>query len=271
MPTPFDPALGEPLARSFLYSFLARLYEYPDSPGWNWLCSVETLRSIRSAVQVLGLKGSDSETSIRDASQSETTRNGWGEPLMSGLRLDQFDSYLNGYVEVFGHAARGPCPINEIEYGDLKADPLFQPHRLADLMAFYRAFGLECSEEANERPDHICFQLEFMSVLTAQEAYATSLTSASAGDRLEVLRHAQRQFLKEHLGRWAIAFTRRLERMAGETLLRHVAELTRTFVEFECRRMKVRSGNDDLALRVVDQAEESLCDTCGLRSLPPGA
>ena len=62
--------------------------------------------------------------------------------------------------------------MNEIEYGDAQADPLFQPHRLADLAAFYRAFGLELAADAAERQDHLCIELEFMSVLAAKEGYA---------------------------------------------------------------------------------------------------
>ena len=68
---------------------------------------------------------------------------------------DGFDSFLNAYLAAFGHAARGSCPLNEIEYGDIKADPLFQPHRLADLAAFYRAFGLEVAEKQDSQD--ICF------------------------------------------------------------------------------------------------------------------
>jgi hypothetical protein len=91
------------------------------------------------------------------------------------------------------HAARGRCPLNEIEYGDIKADPLFQPHRLADLAAFYRAFGLEVAEDADERHDHICLELEFMCVLAAKEAYA--LEHQLDAEVLTLCRDAQKRFL----------------------------------------------------------------------------
>ena len=52
---------------------------------------------------------------------------------------EAYDAFLTAYLAAFGHAARGRCPLNEIEYGDIKADPLFQPHRLADLAAFYES------------------------------------------------------------------------------------------------------------------------------------
>src|SRR6185503_4152613 len=92
--------------------------------------------------------------------------------LISRLQPGRLELFQIACVTAFGHAARGDCPLNEIEYGELKADPLFQPHRLADLAAFYRAFGLEMAEAAAERPDHLGMELEFMAVLAAREAFA---------------------------------------------------------------------------------------------------
>ncbi|MBM3837605.1 MAG: hypothetical protein FJ398_06520 [Verrucomicrobia bacterium] len=189
--------------------------------------------------------------------------------LLRHLQRRNFEPFLQDYIAVFGHAARGSCPLNEIEYGDLKADPLFQPHRLADLAAYYRAFGLEITEDATERPDHICIELEFMSVLAAKEAYA--LEHQLDDLELPVCRDAQKGFLREHLGRWTPAFARRLARVAGEGVLGALAEFTLEFIEEECRRLGVAAGSEDLLLRPVDEADESLCASCGIRSLPPGA
>jgi hypothetical protein len=138
--------------------------------------------------------------------------------LDHALQPAGFDSFLNAYLAAFGHAARGSCPLNEIEYGDIKADPLFQPHRLADLAAFYRAFGLEVTEDAGERHDHICLELEFMCVLAAKEAYAHE--HQLDADQLAQCRDAQKKFLREHLGRWTPAFARRLAAATNDPALR---------------------------------------------------
>jgi DMSO reductase family type II enzyme chaperone len=159
--------------------------------------------------------------------------------------------------------------MNEIEYGDIKADPLFQPHRLADLAAFYRAFGLEVVDDAGERHDHICLELEFMTVLAAKEAYARE--HQLDADQLAQCRDAQKSFLREHLGRWTPAFTRRLASTTGEPTLVALAEFTRAFIESECARFGVKAGSEDLLLRPVDEAAESMCASCGLNQLPPGA
>jgi TorA maturation chaperone TorD len=159
--------------------------------------------------------------------------------------------------------------MNEIEYGDIQADPLFQPHRLADLAAFYAAFGLEMAPDAAERHDHISIELEFMCVLAAKEAYA--LEHQLDGEQAALCREAQKKFLREHLGRWTPAFTRRLARMAGETTLGALANFAREFITEDCARSKVSPGSEDLLLRPIDESSESLCASCGITNLPPGA
>ncbi len=242
------------LARSFVYRFLAQAYADPNGSGWEWLGEADTHAGLQAAWALV--KASSGST-------------GAGRP--EGVALPEFRGVAQAafggeYVAAFGHAARGRCPLNEIEYGDLKADPLFQPHRLADLAAFYRAFGLEICETAGERHDHICVELEFMTVLTAMEAYA--LDQKLNGDQLEIGRDAQKQFLREHLGRWTPAFTRRLVASARDATLKALAEFTRGFVESECERYGVPCGSEDLLLRPADEASESLCASCNLFPTP---
>jgi DMSO reductase family type II enzyme chaperone len=241
------------VARTFLYRFLARVFEDPEPEGWQWLCHDETRRSLQAAM-----------SAIHSAHFAKCA-----EPLIDRLDAADFDDFAASHLACFGHTVRGDCPMNEIEYGDLKADPLFQPHRLADLAAFFAAFGLEVTPDAAERIDHISIELEFMSVLAAKEAYA--IEHQFDEDNLDVLRDAQRNFLREHLGRWTPAFSRRLARMAEGTLLGAAAGLLGEFIRHECARLGVAAGSADLLLRPVDEAMERLCDSCGLHGLPPGA
>lgn len=249
-------AIDTAVARAFLHGWLARAFTYPDARDWPWLTDEATVATFTSAVRSLALDEGDSLRRRADA-------------LLAQLREDRFEDFQTGYIDIFGHAARGTCPLNEIEYGDLKADPLFQPHRLADLAAFYEAFGVEMAGDSGERLDHISVELEFLSVLAAKEAYA--LEQQLDDEELALCRDAQRQFLREHLGRWTPAFTRRLARLAGGGLLAALARFTRELVEADCRRFNITAGSEDLFLRPVDEAGESLCASCGIRSLPPGA
>ncbi len=245
-------AIDLAVARSFIHRFLAKAYEDPMPDTWRWLTQAQTINSLRAANVYVG--------------QSVLVS---AETLIQAFLPPAFDSFLNAYIATFGHAARGSCPLNEIEYGDIKADPLFQPHRLADLAAFYRAFGLEVAEDAGERHDHICLELEFMCVLAAKEAYA--LEHQHDATQLAQCREAQKKFLREHLGRWTPAFTRRLAAATNEPTLRALAEFTRVFIESECARFGVNPGSEELLLRPVDETADRLCDSCGIRDLPPGA
>lgn len=243
LPTAQDRAV----ARAFVHLFLAKAYEDPTPANWQWLCDNQTGESLRATWNVIT---SDTPPALR-------------------LSPNGFEAFQTDYVAAFGHAARGGCPLNEIEYGDLKADPLFQPHRLADLAAFYRAFGLEVAADADERHDHLCLELEFMSVLAAKEAYA--LEHRLEAEQLAQCRDAQKKFLREHLGRWAPAFARRLVAATNDSGLRSLAEFTRTFVELECAHFGVSPGSEELLLRPVDETADRMCDSCGMTNLPPGA
>ena len=250
--SPIQRAIDIALARSFLHRLLALAFADPTPDGWCWLSDASTVSSLRSAAEALGPLLAESSVG-----------------LIATLKPNGFEAFLDSYLATFGHAARGSCPLNEIEYGDIKADPLFQPHRLADLAAFYRAFGLEVAEDAGERQDHISLELEFSCVLAAKEAYA--LEYQLDAEDLLICRDAQRKFLREHLGRWMPAFTRRLSAAADNPVLGALARFTRTFVVAECERFGVNPGSEDLLLRPVDEVAERACDLCALAGLPPGA
>jgi DMSO reductase family type II enzyme chaperone len=240
--------------RSFLHQFLARAFDYPGAEAWAWLGGSPVQQGLEAAVASLE----------RDPAAPLATAR---RALTQAFRPAVFTAFHDDYIAAIGHAARGSCPANEIEYGDLKADPLFQPHRLADLAAFYRAFGVELDRGAGERHDHLSVELEFLSVLAAQEA--SWLNGPPGNEALAVCRDAQRKFLREHLGRWTPAFARRLQRAVGDGLLGRLAAFLLAFVESECRRAGVPPGSEDLFLRPTDEAA-SLCDGCGLKPPVPG-
>jgi hypothetical protein len=108
-----------------------------------------------------------------------------------------------------------------------------------------------------------------MCVLAAKEAY--SLEHQSDPDELLTGREAQRKFMREHLGRWVPAFARRLAGVVPDSCLAGLARFTGSFVEAECARAGVACGSQDLLLRPVDEAAESLCASCALPHAAPVA
>ena len=243
---PQDGAVAA-LARSFVYRTLAAAFADPDAETWRWLAAPETGAAWRAAWAALG----DPSAAL---------------PVFAA---DTFEEFRAAYEGMFGHAARGPCPINELEYGEPGADPLYQPQRLADLVGFYRAFGMDLAEQADERPDHLSVELEFLCVLTAKEAWAWH--QGGRGEGVTICRQAQKKFLAEHLGRWGPAFARRLRASSGQPVLHRLADCLAAFLSAECRRLAVDPGPVHLGLRPVDDAWERLCASCGVGMNLPGA
>jgi putative dimethyl sulfoxide reductase chaperone len=249
-------ALEMAVPRAFLYRFLSQAFATSEPEAWQQLANPVMQSIFCSALKQVAPEEGAPLLSAGESFRARLTANGFFE-------------YLDEYVQFFGHAARGECPINEMEYGDPRTDPLLQPHRLADLSAYYHAHGLEMVGDAGEREDHLCIQLEFMSTLAAKEAWVVQ-NKGPAENRVRC-REAQHQFLREHLGRWAPAFARRLISLSGNGPLADLARFTLAFVTADCERFGVTPGNGDLSLRPVDSEAESLCSSCGLSKGFPGA
>ena len=125
------------------------------------------------------------------------------------------------------------CPPCETLY---TARHLFQEtQELSDIGGFFRAFGLDLAER--ERPDHISVELEFMHVLTYKEAYALLHHGPT---KARLCRRAQRQFMKDHLGRWAPLFAQRLQEKAGGGYFGSVAALLEAVISAEVRLLRAR-------------------------------
>ena len=177
------------------------------------------------------------------------------------LRILAMRNRLLGNLEdffrrLFGHTARGDVPPYETEYGE---DSLFLPaQEMSDLAAFYRAFGLELAPTARERIDHISSECEFLLVLGRKEAYAIERDDPAM---VEETRRATRLFLRDHLGRWAPAFGRKLAQTDRDGFYGALGDLCHAFVTHECARLGVTAGPDFLRLRAPLPADAPMA--CG--------
>lgn len=104
------------------------------------------------------------------------------------------DKLQQAYMQVFD-PVHGPFPY-EVEHK--KGHEFAKAQIMADIMGFYRAFGVE---PRADRPDHISAELEFMHLLTLKEAHALN---TGQPDKAELCRKAQQKFLREHLLTWNV-------------------------------------------------------------------
>lgn len=184
--------------------------------------------------------GPESEDSAERRSQlgracEELGRAGY-DPGTLGSLLHVCEAFLastpgelaRDFVRIFGHTVSADCPPYEAQYG--VPHVFAQTQTLADLVGFYRAFGLEVRRGAGERLDHLGVELEFMQVLTYREAYALR---HHGRERADLCRDAQRKFVRDHLSTWVDDFGMRLERKAVDGPYALYAGALRHFIAAE--------------------------------------
>ncbi len=240
---PHSDAADLALCRSILYEALALGFRPPVDETAARLVSVEGAGALADAVAVLDAAwNTDLATLAHRLPVSQV-------PL-------SLEALQGSFGHLFGHTVRGAVPSYETEYGE---DSLFQPPReMSDLGGFYEAFGLRLRPLEHERIDHISCECEFMLFLARKEAYA--LVTDDAG-MLEETRRATRLFLRDHLGRWAPAFGRRLAREDGRGFYGALGDLLVAFVTHECVRVGVAAGPDLLRLRSTSLGDAPMA--CG--------
>ena len=97
---------------------------------------------------------------------------------------------------------------------------------MADIAAFYSAFGLELTPEVADRVDHIAMECEFFAVLCAKEARAAETADA---DHLRICQAAQKEASICSCGLTGKAPLHRPPRLSGQAQLSGV---TRGLGEF---------------------------------------
>ena len=240
------------LSRSYLYHLSSLLFLYPEetvlsSLGWE---------EAGEAVALLGSPDGLKETL---------------ESLKGSLK--PVDALRSEFSKVFGYTLQSDAPPYETLYGSgeyagantqLAGAQVFeQSQTLGDIAGFYRAFGLEVSDQAKERVDYISIELEFMSFLAYKEAYALISDGGEKekAEKVEICRDAQRKFLSDHLGRWALFFTGRLEEKAKDGFYLWLARLTGKFLAFEIKAIEAQPAQVAGLAPVAPEAE-GLCEKC---------
>jgi len=124
----------------------------------------------------------------------------------------------------------GPfCCLNS---GAIKGDSRMA--LLEELVRFYNYFGLTAAETvANELPDHLSTQFEFMHYLSHREAEC-----AEAGESGDDYLRAQRDFLNRHPNSWVSLLNDRLKEHKAPAYYQALGELMHRYVQFELHRLE---------------------------------
>ncbi|MCC7292139.1 MAG: molecular chaperone TorD family protein [Phycisphaerales bacterium] len=241
--------------RGAVYALLANVFRYPDEDlckllddPLRWVYVRKTAADLDASLSRLIGELEDAFTSICAADQPQ----------------DALDRLREDFQRLFGHTAHGRCPSYEMEYG--KQDIVQQSPQLADISGFYNAFGLQLADATSERIDHVSVECEFMAILGTRAAEAVRRGFAAGA---EVVADAEREFLTEHLGRWAPSFARRVIEADGRSFYGAAAGLLLSFLEGECRRVQAPTGPSFLEVCPRDP-EKDVEFSCGIEENVPG-
>jgi putative dimethyl sulfoxide reductase chaperone len=200
--------------RSRLYSFFAEAFRYPD----------ELFRGQAKQGKITevfaSLTGELPYPFGLEATEAEALRiPGW-------VREEDIEVE---FVRLFEAGPGGPpCPLVE---GAWRED---RKVVLKELILFYNHFGLSYAEGAqDERPDHICLEMEFLHYLTFKEVQALQTGADPSG-----YRRAERDFLERHPRSWMGKVSERLEKICEripEDVCKEAIAFYRQLVNLACR------------------------------------
>ena len=135
----------------------------------------------------------------------------------------------------FAALFRGTVLVAPYE-GSYEIDPIRQGRQMADVAAFYRAFGAEAHGPIPERPDFVSCELEFLAYLELRRLSALE----SGEDDAQLVDEIGDAFLEDHAGRWLPTFFATVRDEApSASLYRALAELGAAVVEDEIARRGV--------------------------------
>lgn len=181
-----------------LFNLLGRIvYKYPSDEERPWLKS---------------LIDEDIFSEVPYAAEQDETKAGltrlqkWEK---EGLSDESFTKIQADYTRLFiGPGKVLAPPWESVYFGD---DRLVFQKQTLEVRNWYRRFGLESEKIHQEPDDHIGLELLFL----AHTAYlGIQAMEESDNTRLEKTLNAQRVFVQEHLGAWALTWSGLVEKNA---------------------------------------------------------
>jgi TorA maturation chaperone TorD len=169
------------------------------------------------------------------------------EGLARAARAADEASVAADYVRLFDGATR--CAPYEGAYG--LPQMAGKSAMLADIAAFYVAFGFEPSHGQADAEDHIASELELMSALALKEAWALA---ESHHERADIAESASAAFLGDHLARWAPSFVEALGTASSHPYYVAVADLLGAWVRTDAASLGVQV--ETVSRMPLDPAEQ---------------
>lgn len=148
--------------------------------------------------------------------------NTWENSLQE-LAVDYVRTFIGSGVDSFSAA----YPIESVYTSEKR---LTMQSSRDEVLAIYRAYGLEKSASWKEGEDHIACELEFLSALSSKAA--TAFSEARYEDGISYL-VAQRNFLNDHVVLWAPMLAFGMTKFAKTDFYAGLSALLKGFLEID--------------------------------------
>lgn len=226
-----SPAVERALSRSKIYLLVSWSLLYPEDDDFlDYVQCGELVEDGRAAIEALD-KALDGIGGERAKLKLVLLRNQFDqiEKVVASECVNwKLGDLQAEHRRVFSNVITLDCPPYETLFGN---DHVFaQSQVMGDIAGFYRAFGVELSKDIHERLDHLSVEFEFMHFLAYKESYSRCHDGA---DKTQIVLDAQKNFVKNHIGRWVPLFCRMLVRKASSGFYRHVADMMAEWMDFE--------------------------------------
>jgi TorA maturation chaperone TorD len=157
-----------------------------------------------------------------DAKQGLALLQGFSREIESGMSEQAFDELRLDYTRLFIGPGKVLAPPWESVY--FSEDRLVFQEQTLQVRGWYRRFGLQAEKLYNEPDDHVGLELAFL-------AHLASLGLKALGEedreRFFALLDSQRDFLSQHVLRWAPQFCEQVVAKARTEFYKGIALLTR--------------------------------------------
>lgn len=197
-------------SRAALYRLVSQAFHFPDASGFEAFRSGTWGRQVAEFFARLGYPFDEDS------------------PLRLAANQDEYEvEFLRLYEVGMGGA---PCPLSSGYYTrDRMRD-------LEEVVRFYRFFGYQPERTSDRFPDHLVFELEFMSHMAGQQAM---------GDAdVESLQLGQRDFCDRHLASWIPQLRDAVERRADIRFFKDVMRATQDLVTADLVRLEKAAGQE---------------------------
>jgi TorA maturation chaperone TorD len=246
------------VARECLYRFLAVALTDPRGPRGRLLADAASRRLAADAADLLAAEARAAPVPL-GLGELPPDRLDLG-PAVDTLERAGADPAAE-YDRVFGLVSARECPPYETEYHS-SGDPFFRAQQMADVAGFYRAFGLETSRRAPDRPDHLALELEFLAYLLLKKRLALGAWATGGQERAAVCDAAVRDFFRDHVAWWVPAFAAGLRHRAGGGFYATLADVLAALVPAERARLGLPAPRLPLRTAGAEQPDEEAAG-CG--------